>query len=97
VRICSTRQTRLPDDIEYFVRESTLNYGKVKLVLQKNKFFVESAYPEVLQTLLRDETVQRARVLPPFVSAIATATATAAATSGAGFTISQACTSPQCC
>eukprot|EP00242_Pyramimonas_sp_CCMP2087_P018490 CAMPEP_0198206598 /NCGR_PEP_ID=MMETSP1445-20131203/10158_1 /TAXON_ID=36898 /ORGANISM="Pyramimonas sp., Strain CCMP2087" /LENGTH=200 /DNA_ID=CAMNT_0043879361 /DNA_START=94 /DNA_END=693 /DNA_ORIENTATION=+ len=31
-------KTRLPDDIEYFVRESTLNYGKVKLVLQKNKF-----------------------------------------------------------
>ncbi|KAK3289028.1 General transcription and DNA repair factor IIH helicase subunit xpb1 [Cymbomonas tetramitiformis] len=57
-------KTNLSQDIRDFVCASTLNYGKVKLVLQKNKFMVESAYPEVLQELLKDEVFQRARVLP---------------------------------
>ena len=35
------------------MRASTGNYGKVKLVLQRNKFFVESAYPDVLRKLLK--------------------------------------------
>lgn len=46
-------QVQLPDEIRDFVRASTGNYGKVKLVLQRNKFFVESAYPEVLRKLLK--------------------------------------------
>ena len=55
-------KTRLPSEIRWFVRESTENYGKVKLVLQKNAFFVESPYPEVLKKLLKDETIKKARV-----------------------------------
>ena len=46
-----------------FIEESTQNYGKVKLVLQKNKFYVESPYPQVLHTLLRDPTIARARIV----------------------------------
>ena len=46
-------QVQLPDEIRDFVRASTGNYGKVKLVLQRNKFFVESAYPDVLRKLLK--------------------------------------------
>jgi DNA excision repair protein ERCC-3 len=46
-------QTQLPREIESFVRECTQNYGKVKLVLQKNRFFLESAHPDVLRTLLK--------------------------------------------
>lgn len=56
-------KTRLPSEIRWFVRESTENYGKVKLVLQKNAFFVESPYPEVLKKLLKDETIKKARVV----------------------------------
>ncbi|KAK3244417.1 hypothetical protein CYMTET_45966, partial [Cymbomonas tetramitiformis] len=41
-------KTNLSQDIRDFVCASTLNYGKVKLVLQKNKFMVESAYPEIV-------------------------------------------------
>ncbi|KAK9830608.1 hypothetical protein WJX81_004839 [Elliptochloris bilobata] len=52
----------LPDEIREFVRASTGNYGKVKMVLQRNKFFVESAYPKVLRKLLKDPTIQQARV-----------------------------------
>ena len=34
----------------------------MKLVLQRNRFLVESPYPAVLRTLLADETIRRARV-----------------------------------
>ncbi|CAI6005262.1 unnamed protein product [Closterium sp. NIES-64] len=40
-------KTKLSPDIITFIRESTQNYGKVKLVLQRNKYFVESPYPNV--------------------------------------------------
>jgi DNA excision repair protein ERCC-3 len=56
-------KTQLPAEIESFVRECTQNYGKVKLVLQKNRFFLESAHPEVLRTLLADDIIQRARMV----------------------------------
>lgn len=46
-------QVALPAEIRQFVEASTGNYGKVKLVLQKNAFFVESPFPDVLHTLLQ--------------------------------------------
>ena len=46
-------QVKLSGKIKEFIQESTGNYGKAKLVLQKNKFFVESAYPDVLKILLQ--------------------------------------------
>ena len=46
-------QAELPSDISDFVRKSTANYGKVKLVLQRNKFFVESPSPAILKQLLQ--------------------------------------------
>jgi len=36
----------------------------VKLVLQHNKFYVESPDPVVLRKLLKDSVIQEARVLP---------------------------------
>lgn len=46
-------QVELPDEIKVFIRESTGNYGKVKLVLHRNKFFVESPFPDILRALLK--------------------------------------------
>lgn len=46
-------QVKLSQKIKEFIQESTGNYGKAKLVLQKNKFFVESPYPDVLKVLLK--------------------------------------------
>ena len=54
----------VPESIVNFIRECTLSYGKVKLVLKHNKYYIESSYPEVLQTLLKDPTIRDARVLP---------------------------------
>ncbi len=55
----------LPPEVRAFVREATANYGKVKLVLARNRFWVESAHPAVLRRLLKDEVVRKARVVPP--------------------------------
>ncbi|CAN6480999.1 unnamed protein product [Victoria cruziana] len=54
-------KTKLPKDIIDFIHASTSNYGKVKLVLKKNRYFVESPFPEVLKRLLQDEVISRAR------------------------------------
>ena len=51
--MASIFQVKLSEDIKSFIRNSTGNYGKAKLVLQKNKFFVESPFPEVLKILLK--------------------------------------------
>lgn len=44
-------KTKLPKEMIDFINASTANYGKVKLVLKKNRYFIESPYPEVLQLL----------------------------------------------
>ncbi|KAK7399188.1 hypothetical protein VNO78_10366 [Psophocarpus tetragonolobus] len=70
-------KTKLPKEMIKFIHDSTANYGKVKLVLKKNHYFIESPFPEVLKTLLRDETISRARIISENVN-------------GDGFTISKA-------
>lgn len=61
---CVAHQVALPAEIRQFVQASTGNYGKVKLVLQRNAFFVESPFPDVLHTLLQ------ARQLCPMLTAV---------------------------
>lgn len=39
-------KTKLPKEMIDFIYASTSNYGKVKLVLKKNRYFVESPFPE---------------------------------------------------
>ncbi|KAH7911350.1 P-loop containing nucleoside triphosphate hydrolase protein [Hygrophoropsis aurantiaca] len=53
----------VPESIISFIRERTLSYGKVKLVLKHNKYFVESSHPETLQHLLKDKSIREARVV----------------------------------
>ncbi|CAN0841230.1 General transcription and DNA repair factor IIH helicase subunit XPB1 [Linum grandiflorum] len=64
-------KTKLPKEMIDFIHRSTANYGKVKLVLKKNKYYIESPFPEasslwflsgVLKLLLRDEVIGRARI-----------------------------------
>lgn len=53
-------KTPVPASIEDFIRSNTASYGKVKLVLKQNRYFVESTYADMLQHLLRDEEIQGA-------------------------------------
>ncbi|CAH1438679.1 unnamed protein product [Lactuca virosa] len=55
-------KTKLPKEMIDFIHASTSNYGKVKLVLKKNRYLVESPFPEVLKRLLSDEVISRARI-----------------------------------
>lgn len=55
-------KTTVPDGIVEFIKLCTLSYGKIKLVLKHNKYFVESPYPEVLQKLLKDPVIQECRL-----------------------------------
>ena len=55
-------KTNIPEGIIEFIRLCTLSYGKVKLVLKHNRYFVESQYPDVIQKLLKDSVVQECRL-----------------------------------
>ncbi|KAJ6341771.1 hypothetical protein OIU78_009844 [Salix suchowensis] len=55
-------KTKLPKEMIDFIYGSTANYGKVKLVLKKNRYFIESPFPEVLKKLLKDEVIAKARI-----------------------------------
>uniref|UniRef100_A0A1B0DLY9 Helicase XPB/Ssl2 N-terminal domain-containing protein n=1 Tax=Phlebotomus papatasi TaxID=29031 RepID=A0A1B0DLY9_PHLPP len=55
-------KTSVPKGIVEFIQLCTLSYGKVKLVLKHNKYFVESSFPDVLQKLLKDPTIQQCRL-----------------------------------
>ncbi|GFG37201.1 hypothetical protein Cfor_09331 [Coptotermes formosanus] len=55
-------KTTIPDGIIEFIKLCTLSYGKVKLVLKHNQYFVESPHPEVLQKMLKDPVVQECRL-----------------------------------
>ena len=53
----------LPDSVASFIRECTKRYGKAKLVLKHNKFYVESEHHDVLRELLRDSKISQARIV----------------------------------
>ncbi|XP_067928213.1 general transcription and DNA repair factor IIH helicase/translocase subunit XPB-like [Watersipora subatra] len=52
-------KTSIPEGIVQFIQICTVSYGKVKLVLKHNKYFVESQFPDVIQKLLKDPVVQQ--------------------------------------
>jgi DNA excision repair protein ERCC-3 len=58
-------KTNLSSDVKMFITACTKNYGKVKLVLKKNKFFLESPDVKILEKLLKDDVVRSARVVNP--------------------------------
>jgi len=59
-RLC---KTSIPTGIVDFIKLCTLSYGKVKLVLKHNRYYVESNFPEALQQLLKDPDIQSCRLV----------------------------------
>ncbi|KAK4114209.1 DNA repair helicase-like protein [Canariomyces notabilis] len=55
-------KTPLPPAVRMKIEETTKKYGKVKLVLKKNKYYVESVDAKILQILLKDEVIGALRV-----------------------------------
>ncbi|XP_075903476.1 general transcription and DNA repair factor IIH helicase/translocase subunit XPB [Nelusetta ayraudi] len=55
-------KTSVPEGIVQFIQLCTVSYGKVKLVLKHNRYFVESAFPDVIQRLLQDKVIRECRL-----------------------------------
>ena len=55
-------KTTVPKNIIEFVHKVTQSFGKVRLVLKHNRYFIESNDASVLQMLLRDEVISQCRV-----------------------------------
>src|ERR1700761_81532 len=55
-------KTKVPENIKQFVHQVTESFGKVRLVLKHNKYFIESNDAKVLQMLLRDPVIAPCRV-----------------------------------
>ena len=53
-------KVKVSKSLRDFVTRTTENCGKLKLVIQDNKFFLESPHASVLRTLLLDDVVARA-------------------------------------
>ncbi|KAJ3174729.1 hypothetical protein HDU87_006978 [Geranomyces variabilis] len=53
----------LPERVKKFIRECTSAYGKAKLVLKDNRYYIESTYPDVLKRLLTNADISKARVI----------------------------------
>eukprot|EP00878_Enallax_costatus_P006782 GHUV01007109.1.p1 GENE.GHUV01007109.1~~GHUV01007109.1.p1 ORF type:complete len:1248 (+),score=504.27 GHUV01007109.1:413-4156(+) len=54
-------KVRLTDDLKRFIRSSTKSYGKAKLVLKHNKFWVETSDLALLERLLANPTIAQAQ------------------------------------
>ncbi|KAL4003241.1 DNA repair helicase rad25 family protein [Acanthocheilonema viteae] len=52
-------KSSLPKGIIEFIKMCTVSYGKVKLVLKYNRYFIESRRSDVIQTLLKDKVIQQ--------------------------------------
>ncbi|KAL0483228.1 DNA excision repair protein ERCC [Acrasis kona] len=57
-------KVELEKSVETYIRDATGNYGKVKLILQKNEFFVESQSIKVLEQLMNDSEIKGAVKVP---------------------------------
>ncbi|KAI8910656.1 P-loop containing nucleoside triphosphate hydrolase protein [Powellomyces hirtus] len=53
----------LPERVKNFIKECTMAYGKAKLVLKDNRYYIESTYPDVLKRLLTNPDISKARVV----------------------------------
>lgn len=58
------RLSKVPvaESIIAFIRGATISYGKVKLVLKHNRYYVESTQADILQMLLKDPVIGQLRI-----------------------------------
>lgn len=56
-------KVKLPEEVISFIKDCTASYGKVKLVLKRNRYYLESSFPKSLRRLLLDSVIREARVV----------------------------------
>ena len=60
-RLC---KTDIPKEVISYIRDCTYTFGKAKIVLKDNSFFIESRFPAVLRELLKNPIIKEARIFP---------------------------------
>ena len=55
-------KTPLPEEIKQWILQSTQAFGRVKLVLKHNRYFLETPDAKVLQDLMKDEIIGEQRI-----------------------------------
>eukprot|EP00039_Didymoeca_costata_P030669 m.30818 g.30818 ORF g.30818 m.30818 type:complete len:815 (+) comp8244_c0_seq1:331-2775(+) len=55
-------KTDLPKEVVHMIKETTAGWGQVSITARKNRYFIESSNPDVLEELVKDEVVQEARI-----------------------------------
>jgi DNA excision repair protein ERCC-3 len=56
-------QTPLPQSLIRDIQRWTQSYGKLKLVLKRSRYYLESAVPSIIQKLLADEVISSCRAV----------------------------------
>ncbi|KAJ1547999.1 hypothetical protein HK096_007578, partial [Nowakowskiella sp. JEL0078] len=58
------RLSKIPvsQTISEFIKQYTLQYGKVKMILKQNRYFVESIFEDVLLKLCEDQVIRDSRI-----------------------------------
>lgn len=64
-RLSMLCKTKLPSTIERFIKSCTLAYGKVKMVVVDDKFYLETPSREIYNTLTVDEVPPASFAFPP--------------------------------
>lgn len=55
-------KSALPESVIKDIEEYTASFGKVKLVLKDNRYFIESADTDTLRRLLKEDAISKARI-----------------------------------
>lgn len=74
-------KTEIPSEVIHFIRSCTATFGKAKLVLKNNVYFVESQFPDVLRELLKNPVIRNARILESDILSTSLPTASGSHTS----------------
>jgi DNA excision repair protein ERCC-3 len=78
-RLC---KTELPEQVTEYIRECTYTFGKAKIVLKDNCFYIESKDQEILKALLKNPVIRNARVQLPSEQSDPLAASSASAAQG---------------
>lgn len=55
-------KVEIPEHLKQYIKDHTESFGKVRLVLKHNRYYIESSDPAVLQMLLRDPVIGATRI-----------------------------------
>lgn len=85
-RLC---KTELPIEVANYIRECTYTFGKAKIVLKDNKFYIESKYQEILRELLKNPIIKNARVIENTITNNSNTTSTGSSNTNENNTIKE--------